>query len=168
MSRQIHTISEAPSVMPFVYEDAARPDSEFEREDATFSKVELNTRLLSRPFDLRVRMSACPSHTSVLTLKTCYLNRHLRIKPSLRSSMASGDYFENIWKTETSSRFIHPSSRALPQKAVRASSRLTISNVGTEFYAELSIVAGLIMEVRLRTRLSCSIPTASKANVYHC
>lgn len=42
-------------MMPFVFEDAARPEAEYQREDATFSRVELNTRLQSRPFDLRVR-----------------------------------------------------------------------------------------------------------------
>ena len=49
---QIHTISEAPS-LPFVFEDASRADAEFAREDATFARVELNTRLQARTFDLR-------------------------------------------------------------------------------------------------------------------
>ena len=42
-------------MMPFVFEDASRPEAEYQREDATFSRVELNTRLQSRAFDLRVR-----------------------------------------------------------------------------------------------------------------
>lgn len=41
-------------MMPFVFEDASRPESDYQREDATFSRVELNTRLQARPFDLRV------------------------------------------------------------------------------------------------------------------
>jgi len=49
---KIHTISEAPS-LPFVFEDASRADAEFAREDATFARVELNTRLQARTFDLR-------------------------------------------------------------------------------------------------------------------
>jgi hypothetical protein len=45
--------------MPFVFEDASRPESDYQREDATFSRVELNTRLQARPFDLRVSLIAC-------------------------------------------------------------------------------------------------------------
>lgn len=43
-------------MMPFVFEDASRPESDYKREDATFSRVELNTRLQARAFDLRVRL----------------------------------------------------------------------------------------------------------------
>jgi aspartyl-tRNA synthetase len=53
MISQIHTLAEAPSQMPFVFEDAARPEAEYAKEDATFSRVELDTRLNARPFDLR-------------------------------------------------------------------------------------------------------------------
>lgn len=53
MITQIHTLAEAPAMMPFVFEDAARPEAEYAKEDATFSRVELDTRLNARPFDLR-------------------------------------------------------------------------------------------------------------------
>lgn len=49
-------------MMPFVFEDASRPESDYQREDATFSRVELNTRLQARPFDLRVGLHSIRRH----------------------------------------------------------------------------------------------------------
>ncbi|KAG0222766.1 hypothetical protein B0O80DRAFT_492597 [Mortierella sp. GBAus27b] len=50
---QIFTLSEAQGRLPFNLEDASRPETDFEREDAQFSKVTLHTRLENRVFDLR-------------------------------------------------------------------------------------------------------------------
>lgn len=55
-------------MMPFVFEDASRPESDYQREDATFSRVELNTRLQARPFDLRVSSPAAFRCLTSLTL----------------------------------------------------------------------------------------------------
>ncbi|KAF9896773.1 aspartate--tRNA ligase dps1, partial [Lobosporangium transversale] len=50
---QLFVTSEAQERLPFNLEDASRPETEFEREDAQFSKVSLHTRLENRVFDLR-------------------------------------------------------------------------------------------------------------------
>ncbi|KAG0197307.1 aspartate--tRNA ligase dps1 [Mortierella sp. GBA30] len=50
---QLFVTSEAQGRLPFNLEDASRPETDFEREDAQFSKVNLHTRLESRVFDLR-------------------------------------------------------------------------------------------------------------------
>lgn len=78
MISKIHTISEAPAVMPFVFEDAIRPEADFKREDATFARVELNTRLQSRPFDLRT-----PTNNAIFRIQSGvgklfreYLDKH--------------------------------------------------------------------------------------------
>jgi aspartyl/asparaginyl-tRNA synthetase len=51
---QIHVIAEAEPRLPFTMEDASRPESELENEDAQFSRVALDTRLNNRVLDLRV------------------------------------------------------------------------------------------------------------------
>jgi aspartyl/asparaginyl-tRNA synthetase len=53
--KQLHIISEAEPRLPFSLEDASRPESELEKEDAQFSRVALDTRLNHRVLDLRVR-----------------------------------------------------------------------------------------------------------------
>ncbi|KAG0244433.1 aspartate--tRNA ligase dps1 [Actinomortierella wolfii] len=50
---QLWVLSESQGRLPFNIEDASRPETEFEREDAQFSKVSLHTRLENRVFDLR-------------------------------------------------------------------------------------------------------------------
>lgn len=55
MIKQLHIISEAEPRLPFSLEDASRPESEMEKEDAQFSRVALDTRLNHRVLDLRVR-----------------------------------------------------------------------------------------------------------------
>ena len=40
--------------LPFTLEDASRPEADFEKEDAQFNKVLLDTRLNNRVLDLRV------------------------------------------------------------------------------------------------------------------
>ncbi|KAF9202577.1 aspartate--tRNA ligase dps1 [Haplosporangium sp. Z 27] len=50
---QLFVTSEAQGRLPFNLEDASRPEADFEREDAQFSKVNLFTRLENRVFDLR-------------------------------------------------------------------------------------------------------------------
>ncbi|KAF9977620.1 aspartate--tRNA ligase dps1 [Actinomortierella ambigua] len=50
---QLFVLSESQGRLPFNIEDASRPETEFEREDAQFSKVSLHTRLENRVFDLR-------------------------------------------------------------------------------------------------------------------
>ncbi|KAF9434315.1 aspartate--tRNA ligase dps1 [Entomortierella beljakovae] len=50
---QLFVTSEAKGRLPFSLEDASRPEAEFEREDAQFSKVALHTRLENRVLDLR-------------------------------------------------------------------------------------------------------------------
>ncbi|GAB5587918.1 aspartate--tRNA ligase dps1 [Umbelopsis nana] len=50
---QIHVIAEAEPRLPFTMEDASRPESELENEDAQFSRVALDTRLNNRVLDLR-------------------------------------------------------------------------------------------------------------------
>lgn len=52
---QLFVTSEAQGRLPFNLEDASRPEADFEREDAQFSKVNLHTRLENRVFDFRVR-----------------------------------------------------------------------------------------------------------------
>ncbi|KAG0325726.1 aspartate--tRNA ligase dps1 [Dissophora globulifera] len=53
MIEQLFVTSEAQGRLPFNLEDASRPEADFEREDAQFSKVNLHTRLENRVFDLR-------------------------------------------------------------------------------------------------------------------
>ncbi|KAF9174392.1 aspartate--tRNA ligase dps1 [Mortierella sp. AD011] len=53
MISQVFVTSEAQGRLPFNLEDASRPETDFEREDAQFSKVTLHTRLENRVFDLR-------------------------------------------------------------------------------------------------------------------
>ncbi|KAF9946792.1 aspartate--tRNA ligase dps1, partial [Modicella reniformis] len=53
MINQLFVTSEAQGRLPFNLEDASRPETDFEREDAQFSKVTLHTRLENRVFDLR-------------------------------------------------------------------------------------------------------------------
>ncbi|KAF9407310.1 aspartate--tRNA ligase dps1 [Podila epigama] len=53
MITQLFVTSEAQGRLPFSIEDASRPETEFEREDAQFAKVSLHTRLENRVFDLR-------------------------------------------------------------------------------------------------------------------
>ncbi|KAI9289528.1 hypothetical protein BC943DRAFT_271876 [Umbelopsis sp. AD052] len=53
MIKQLHIISEAEPRLPFSLEDASRPESEMEKEDAQFSRVALDTRLNNRVLDLR-------------------------------------------------------------------------------------------------------------------
>ncbi|KAG0266638.1 aspartate--tRNA ligase dps1 [Mortierella polycephala] len=53
MISQLFVTSEAQGRLPFNIEDASRPEADFEREDAQFSKVSLHTRLENRVFDLR-------------------------------------------------------------------------------------------------------------------
>ncbi|KAG0344385.1 aspartate--tRNA ligase dps1 [Podila humilis] len=53
MISQLFVTSEAQGRLPFSLEDASRPETEFEREDAQFAKVSLHTRLENRVFDLR-------------------------------------------------------------------------------------------------------------------
>ncbi|KAF8925468.1 hypothetical protein EDD21DRAFT_2765 [Dissophora ornata] len=50
---QLFVTSEAQGRLPFSLEDASRPNTDFEREDAQFSKVSLHTRLENRVLDLR-------------------------------------------------------------------------------------------------------------------
>ncbi|KAF9137103.1 aspartate--tRNA ligase dps1 [Linnemannia schmuckeri] len=50
---QLFVTSEAQGRLPFNLEDASRPEADFEREDAQFSKVNLHTRLENRVFDFR-------------------------------------------------------------------------------------------------------------------
>jgi aspartyl-tRNA synthetase len=52
--KQLHVVSEAEPRLPFSLEDASRPESELEKEDAQFSRVALDTRLNHRVLDLRV------------------------------------------------------------------------------------------------------------------
>ncbi|KAF9579611.1 aspartate--tRNA ligase dps1 [Lunasporangiospora selenospora] len=53
MITKLYVTSEAQGRLPFSLEDASRPEAEFEREDAQFSRVTLHTRLENRVFDLR-------------------------------------------------------------------------------------------------------------------
>jgi len=52
---KIFLISGIDSRLPFSFEDAARPESEYEKEDARYNKVLLETRLNNRVFDLRTQ-----------------------------------------------------------------------------------------------------------------
>jgi len=52
---KIHLISGIDSRLPFSFEDAARPESEYEKDDARYNKVLLETRLNNRVFDLRTQ-----------------------------------------------------------------------------------------------------------------
>ncbi|KAJ2956329.1 hypothetical protein NQZ79_g7790 [Umbelopsis isabellina] len=51
--KQLHVIAEAEQRLPFSLEDASRPESDMEKEDAQFSRVALDTRLNNRVLDLR-------------------------------------------------------------------------------------------------------------------
>ena len=52
--QKLYVISDVPGgKLPFTIEDASRPESEYEREDAQFNKVNLDTRLDNRVVDLR-------------------------------------------------------------------------------------------------------------------
>lgn len=53
---KLYTISDVPGgTLPFTIEDASRPESEYEKEDAQFNKVHLETRLDNRVVDLRTQ-----------------------------------------------------------------------------------------------------------------
>jgi aspartyl-tRNA synthetase len=58
MVSQLFVTSEAQGRLPFNLEDASRPEADFEREGAQFSRVNLHTRLENRVFDLRVSILA--------------------------------------------------------------------------------------------------------------
>lgn len=51
---QIFTVVEAPQRLPFGVEEASRPEADYEKEDAQFARVGLDTRLDNRVMDLRV------------------------------------------------------------------------------------------------------------------
>jgi aspartyl-tRNA synthetase len=51
--REIHCISRSDPELPFLIEDASRPDSAFEAEDTQFVRVLQDTRLNNRVMDLR-------------------------------------------------------------------------------------------------------------------
>ena len=51
--REIHCISRSDPELPFLIEDAARPDSAFEAEDTQYVRVLQDTRLNNRVLDLR-------------------------------------------------------------------------------------------------------------------
>ena len=53
---QLFVTGEAQGRLPFNLADASRPETDFEKEDAQFSKVSLHTRLENRVFDLRVSL----------------------------------------------------------------------------------------------------------------
>lgn len=54
---QIHLISGLEGVLPFSVEDANRPETEVDSEDAQFKRVLLDTRLNNRVVDLRVSLN---------------------------------------------------------------------------------------------------------------
>ncbi|TIB73478.1 aspartyl-tRNA synthetase [Wallemia mellicola] len=54
--QKIYTIADVPGgKLPFTIEDASRPEAEYEKEDAQFNKVHLETRLDNRVVDLRTQ-----------------------------------------------------------------------------------------------------------------
>lgn len=61
---QIFLIAQPIDRPAFLVEDANRPDADFDKEDAQFNKVLLDTRLNNRVLDLRVR--GCSSHVTRL------------------------------------------------------------------------------------------------------
>ncbi|KAG8849711.1 aspartate transaminase aat1 [Tulasnella sp. 330] len=61
---KIHVIAGVDGGLPFSFEDASRPEEEYEKEDAKFNKVHLDTRLNSRVFDLRT-----PTNQAIFTLQ---------------------------------------------------------------------------------------------------
>jgi hypothetical protein len=126
--RQIHTISEAPAMLPFVFEDASRAEAEYQREDATFSRVELNTRLQARPFDLRVSTGSAYIGSEMST-KSHTLYRLPPIKLSSRSSMVSASCSGSTSRIRISQKSIHRNCRELLQKVDHQSSKLITSSV---------------------------------------
>ncbi|ORY97482.1 hypothetical protein BCR43DRAFT_523651 [Syncephalastrum racemosum] len=50
---QIHVVAEVKERLAFSLEDASRPETEYEKDDAQFVKVNLDTRLNNRVLDLR-------------------------------------------------------------------------------------------------------------------
>ena len=54
---QLFLIAQPTDRPAFLVEDANRPDADFDKEDAQFNKVLLDTRLNNRVLDLRVRAS---------------------------------------------------------------------------------------------------------------
>ena len=51
---RIHVVATVEGMLPFSFDDASRPEEEYEKEDTTYNRVNLDTRLNSRVFDLRV------------------------------------------------------------------------------------------------------------------
>ncbi|KAG8905690.1 aspartate--tRNA ligase dps1 [Tulasnella sp. 403] len=61
---KLHLIAGLDGRLPFSFDDASRPEEEYEKEDAQFNKVLLDTRLNYRVFDLRT-----PTNQAIFTLQ---------------------------------------------------------------------------------------------------
>ncbi|KIO33847.1 hypothetical protein M407DRAFT_240953 [Tulasnella calospora MUT 4182] len=62
--RKIHIIATVDGRLPFSFDDASRPEELYEKEDAQFNKVLLDTRLNNRVFDLRT-----PTNQAIFTIQ---------------------------------------------------------------------------------------------------
>ncbi|KAG8954961.1 aspartate--tRNA ligase dps1 [Tulasnella sp. 424] len=62
--RKIHVIATVDGRLPFSFDDASRPEDMYEKEDAQFNKVLLDTRLNNRVFDLRT-----PTNQAIFTIQ---------------------------------------------------------------------------------------------------
>ncbi|KAG8985489.1 aspartate--tRNA ligase dps1, partial [Tulasnella sp. 427] len=62
--RKIHVIATVDGRLPFSFDDASRPEEAYEKEDAQFNKVLLDTRLNNRVFDLRT-----PTNQAIFTIQ---------------------------------------------------------------------------------------------------
>lgn len=66
---QIHVVVEAPQRLPFGVEEASRPEADYEKEDAQFARVGLDTRLDNRVMDLRT-----PTNQAIFRLQSAVCN----------------------------------------------------------------------------------------------